>query len=96
MKAETETLSKPFQPFKLNQSNASNIVFEFEPPKAKEIVEQKKGKGLGYMFVSAFFYTTTACLLKYLYLNSAISTYEFAYWSSIVIGILNLLLFKIY
>ena len=48
------------------------------------------------MFISAAFYTATACLLKYLYLNSAISTYEFAYWSSIVIGILNLILFKIY
>lgn len=48
------------------------------------------------MFISAAFYTATACLLKYLYLNSAINTYEFAYWSSIVIGILNLILFKTY
>ena len=48
------------------------------------------------MFISAVFYTTTACLLKYLYLNSAINTYEFTYWSSIVIGILNLVMFKLY
>ena len=91
-----EALSKPFKPFQVNQSNASDIIFEFEAPKTKEILEQKKGKGMVYMFISAAFFTASAALLKFLYLNSDISTYEFTYWQSIVIGILNLFLFKTY
>jgi S-adenosylmethionine uptake transporter len=49
-----------------------------------------------YMFISAAFFTASAALLKFLYLSSDISTYEFTYWQSIVIGILNLFLFKTY
>lgn len=48
------------------------------------------------MFISAIFFTTSAALLKYLYMSSDISTYEFTYWQSIVMGILNLFLFKTY
>jgi drug/metabolite transporter (DMT)-like permease len=91
-----EALTKPFKPFQVNQSNASDILFEFEAPKTKDIVEQKNCKGMLYMFISAAFFTTSAALLKYLYLYSDISTYEFTYWQSIVIGILNLFLFKTY
>lgn len=49
-----------------------------------------------YMFISAFFFTVSAFGLKMLYLNSDINTYEFTYWNSIVIGILNLIMFKSY
>ena len=41
-------------------------------------------------------FTASAFLLKYFYLNSQISTYEFTYWNSIVMGALNLFLFKTY
>lgn len=75
-----DALSKPFKPFQVNQSNASDIIFEFEAPKKKEILEQKKGKGMLYMFISAAFFTASAALLKFLYINSDISTYEFTYW----------------
>ena len=74
----------------------SDILFEFEAPKQKEIIEQKKGKGVAYMFISAAFFTASAAMLKVLYLNSDISTYEFTYWQSIVIGVLNLFWFKMY
>ena len=76
----TDALSKPFKPFQVNQSNASDIIFEFEAPKMKEILEQKKGKGMWYMLISAAFFTASAALLKFLYINSDISTYEFTYW----------------
>jgi hypothetical protein len=46
------------------------------------------------MFISAAFFTASAALLKYLYLNSAINTYEFTYWQSLVMAALNLFLFK--
>ncbi len=46
------------------------------------------------MFLSAILFTASAFLLKYFYLNSQISTYEFTYWNSIVMGVLNLFLFK--
>ena len=75
-----EALSKPFKPFQVNQSNASDIIFEFEAPKKKLILDQKKGKGMLYMLISAAFFTASAALLKFLYINSDISTYEFTYW----------------
>ena len=76
-----DALSKPFKPFQVNQSNASDIIFEFEAPKKKkEILEQKTVKGMLYMFISAAFFTASAALLKFLYINSDISTYEFTYW----------------
>lgn len=56
--------------------------------------ESKGSKGMFYMLLSALCFTVTAFLLKLMYLNSNISTYEFTYWNSIVIGILNLALVK--
>jgi hypothetical protein len=58
----------------------SNSYYEFEAPKQKELNEQKKGKGVTYMFISAAFFTASAAMLKVLYLNSGINTYEFTYW----------------
>lgn len=47
-----------------------------------------------YMFISALFYTLMAFLLKLLYLNSDISTYEFTYWQAMIMVIMNLVSFK--
>ena len=47
-----------------------------------------------YMLISAGFYTLTAFLLKLLYLNSDISTYEFTYWQSMIMIVMNLVSFK--
>jgi drug/metabolite transporter (DMT)-like permease len=65
-------------------------------PKDKEPVhnESKRSKGMFYMLIAAICFTICAFLLKLLYLNSNINTYEFTYWNSIVMGILNLILFK--
>lgn len=49
-----------------------------------------------YMLISAILFTLSAFFLKLLYLYSDINTYEFTYWQSIVMGILNLSLFKAY
>jgi len=49
-----------------------------------------------YMLISAIFFTASAFGLKMLYLYSDINTYEFTYWNSIVMMILNLFMFKSY
>ena len=48
------------------------------------------------MLISAIFYTLLAFLLKMLYINSDISTYEITYFQAMVMGLLNLGLFKAY
>jgi hypothetical protein len=83
--------------FKINQSNAEHISFKYElNPKDEEPVhsESKGSKGMFYMLIAAICFTVSAFLLKLLYLKSNINTYEFTYWNSIVMGILNLFLFK--
>jgi drug/metabolite transporter (DMT)-like permease len=57
--------------------------------------ESKGSKGIFYMLLAACCFTVCAFLLKLLYMNSNINTYEFTYWNSIVMGILNLCLFKL-
>ena len=74
----------------------SKIDFEFEAPKHHEVREQKGSKGMMYMLISAIFYTLLAFLLKMLYINSDISTYEITYFQAMVMGLLNLGLFKAY
>jgi len=66
--------------FVVNESNESKIEFEYEAPVKHEVREQKGSKGILYMFISAMFYTVMATLLKVLYLNSNISTYEVTYF----------------
>ena len=87
---------RPLKYFVLNESNASKIEFEYEAPVKHEVREQKGSKGIMYMFISAMFYTVMATLLKILYLNSNITTYEVTYFQAIVMAILNFALFKAY
>lgn len=49
-----------------------------------------------YMAISSAAYTLMAFVLKMLYLNSSVSTFEVTYWQSIVMGVLNFSLFKVY
>jgi drug/metabolite transporter (DMT)-like permease len=98
-KGETALLDQPTKGhhyFKVNQSHAEEIVFQYEAPVVHVSREQKGSKGIMYMLISAVFYTIMATLLKILYLNSNISTYEVTYFQSIVMVILNFSLFKAY
>jgi drug/metabolite transporter (DMT)-like permease len=56
--------------------------------------ESKGSKGIFYMAISALCMTLVAFVLKILYLNSDVNTYEFTYWSSIIMAIFNFSLFK--
>ena len=49
-----------------------------------------------YMAISSAAYTLMAFTLKNLYLKSSVSTFEVTYWQSIVMGVLNFSLFKVY
>ncbi len=83
--------------FVLNQSNEVKIDFEFKAPEQeKEHSESKGSKGMSYMLVSAIFFSLTAWRLKVLYMESDINSYEFTYWQSIVMALLNLGMFKAY
>jgi drug/metabolite transporter (DMT)-like permease len=62
----------------------------------KILTEQKGVKGMVYMLISALFFSVMAFILKLLYLNSDINTYEVTYWQAILMGILNFILFKTY
>ena len=93
---DTKDLQKSGKYFAINQSNASKIEFNFEAPVQKEINEHKGVKGIIYMSISAVLYTLMAFLLKVLYLNTAISTYEFTYFQSLVMVLLNFASFKTY
>lgn len=48
------------------------------------------------MFISSIFFSLMAFLLKLLYLNSQVTTYEVTYWQSIMMIFLNMVLFKAY
>ena len=82
--------------FVLNEDDDSKIDFKYEMKKKKLIRDQKGAKGILYMLVSAAFFSLMAFILKLLYLHSDINTYEVTYWQSLVIGILNFSLFKVY
>lgn len=49
-----------------------------------------------YMLVSAGFFSLMAFVLKILYLNSNISTYEVTFFQSLLMSALNFGLFKVY
>ena len=49
-----------------------------------------------YMLISAVFFSFMAFLLKTLYINSNISTFEVTYWQSLMMGAFNFSLFKLY
>jgi len=49
-----------------------------------------------YMLISACFFSLMAFFLKYLYLQSSITTYEVTYWQSLIMVVMNFSLFKVY
>lgn len=66
--------------FVINEDDDSKIDYVFEPKKKKHHQEQKGAKGMIYMLISAIFFSLMAFVLKMLYLNSNVSTYEVTYW----------------
>lgn len=82
--------------FIINEDDDSKIEFIYEPGKRKVVKEQKGAKGMIYMAISAACYASMAFFLKMLYMHSSVSTFEVAYWQSIVMIILNFSLFKVY
>lgn len=82
--------------FKVHQSVEENFKLELNEELNKEQIhsENKGSKGMVYMAISALCYTFMAFFLKVLYLNSDVNTYEFTYWSSMIMGLFNFSLFK--
>lgn len=88
---------EPKKYFKIYQSIAEDFKLELAEglTKEKKVHSESKGsKGIMYMGISAICYTLVAFLLKVLYLNSDVNTYEFTYWSSIIMALFNFSLFK--
>lgn len=91
-----DNVPKAVNYFVINEDDDSKIQFDYKPPKKKTIKEQKGVKGMLYMLVAAMFFSLMAFILKLLYLHSDINTYEVSYWQSMIMGILNFFLFKMY
>lgn len=89
-----QELPKNGRYFKIDQSLDPEKEYQFKKVEHHIHSEQKGSKGMMYMFISALFYTLMAFLLKLLYLNSDISTYEFTYWQAMIMVIMNLVSFK--
>jgi drug/metabolite transporter (DMT)-like permease len=48
------------------------------------------------MLISSLFFSMMAFLLKLLYINSEVTTYEVTYWQSLIMIFLNMVLFRVY
>ena len=82
--------------FIINEDDDSKIDFDFKPNSKKVIREQKGAKGMIYMAISSACFSLMAFLLKILYIDTNVSTFEVTYWQSMMMGALNFPLFKAY